>query len=177
MTAGPPAGDGGAAPDRGTGPGTVEVVWGTAEGETPLSAFDRALSAGGIHDYNLVRLSSVVPPDATVIERGTAEREWPVGQAVAAVVADAVGSVSGETVVAGLGWATSPEGGVFMEHTADSRDECETLLRRGVRDAMAHRDRTWDGEVNTRLVEHVVDRTGAAVVAAVYAPVSLTWDG
>ena len=150
----------------------IEVVWGTGEGQTSLSAFDAALAAAGIHNYNLVTLSSVIPPDATVVSTGTHDRRWEVGEMMGVVLARTESTVAGETVAAGLGWATATEGGVFFEATAESADTVETLLTRGVRTAQAEReDWHWSGDIETQTAQHTVERSGATVVSAVYRPV------
>lgn len=150
----------------------IELVWGSAEGETPLSAFDAALAAAGIHDYNLVTYSSVVPADATVREVGTHDGRFDVGAPVGAVLAENVSAVANTTVVAGLGWATAAEGGVFYEATADSVSNCRDLLSSGLAEARSLRDWDWDGDAQFRFCEHAVEGTGAAVVAAVYGPLA-----
>ena len=40
---------------------------GTAEGSTPLNAFDNALLAAGIGNINLVRVSSILPPGVELV--------------------------------------------------------------------------------------------------------------
>ena len=41
---------------------------GSAEGFSPLNAFDNALLAAGVGDTNLVRLSSILPPQVERVE-------------------------------------------------------------------------------------------------------------
>jgi arginine decarboxylase len=150
----------------------IEIVWGTGEGRTTLSAFDEALSVGGIHNYNLVTLSSVVPAGATVVERGTHDRRWDVGELVAVVLAENESPVENETIAAGLGWATAEEGGVFFEGSGENVKNVEGRITRGIETARNTRDTwTWHGGIETRIVEHTVDRAGAVVVSAVYRPV------
>ena len=150
----------------------IEIVWGAGEGATTLSAFDRALSAGGIHNYNLVRLSSVIPAGASLALSGTHDRQWAVGEMVAVVLAESRSSVRGETVVAGLGWATAEEGGVFFEGSGESPANVERMITRGVETAKQTRDSwAWHDGVETKIVEHRVDRAGAVVVSAVHRPV------
>lgn len=150
----------------------LEIVWGTGEGETSLSAFDAALSAAGIHNYNLVTLSSVIPDGATVEPTGTHERAWDVGEVVSVVMAKNESTVPGETIAAGLGWATAAEGGIFFEEVADSPSNVEEFVTRGVRTAKDTRG-TWDWEagIDRQIVDHTVAENGAAVVAAVYGPI------
>ena len=45
----------------------IRVAAATATGATPLAAFDRALQQVGVHDLNLIPLSSVVPAGASVV--------------------------------------------------------------------------------------------------------------
>jgi arginine decarboxylase len=149
----------------------IEVVWGTAEARTGLSAFDAALAEAGLHNYNLVTLSSVVPGGATVVETGRHERRWPVGSMVGVVLAETRSTVEGATIHAGLAWAHADQGGVFYEAGGESEGNVERLLRRGIRSAKEIRPE-WDWEDGTtvRLASHTVEHTGAAVVAATYEP-------
>jgi arginine decarboxylase len=150
----------------------IEIVWGTGEGQTPLSAFDSALSEGGIHNYNLVTLSSVIPEGKSVSIEGEHDRRWDVGELVGVVLSENRSTVTGETISAGLGWSTADEGGVFFEATAESTANVESLLVRGVETAKESRPTwNWDENSETRIVEHTVEENGAAIVSAVYRPV------
>lgn len=150
----------------------IELVWGTGEGATALSAFDAALADGGIHNYNLVTLSSVIPEGASVIRRGRHTRTWPVGEFVGTVLSENASTVTGETIAAGLGWAQADEGGVFFEATAESTENVEALLNRGIQTAQSVRDDwNWQTGTETKIVEHTVAENGGAVVAALYRPV------
>lgn len=150
----------------------AEIVWGHAEGRTPLSAFDAALSRAGIHNYNLVTYSSIIPADATVEEVATHDQEFSVGDPVGVVLAENTSDTRNETVAAGLGWALAEEGGIFYEATAESAPKCRERLRAGLEDAREYRDWNWRDAAQFRVCEHTVERTGAAVVAAVYEPLS-----
>jgi arginine decarboxylase len=89
-------------------------------GRTELSAFDAALLEAGVANFNLIRLSSVIPGGATLhrvprcpfSDRG----EW--GDRLYAVYADSRTSRSGEQVWAGVGWVRDPVTGqgLFVEH-------------------------------------------------------------
>jgi arginine decarboxylase len=50
----------------------LTVAAAIGQGRTELSAFDSALVAVGAANFNLVRLSSVIPPHSTVVEEGDA---------------------------------------------------------------------------------------------------------
>jgi len=148
---------------------TIELVWGTGEGATQLSAFDSSLADAGIHNYNLVTLSSVIPEGRTIEISGTHEQNWSVGELVAVVLAENESTVTGETIAAGLGWITAEEGGIFYEATAESSKNVESLLQRGLTSAKTDReDWNWNSDIETKIVEHTVDENGAAVVSAIY---------
>ncbi len=51
---------------------TIRVVWGTATGPTALAAYDAALAEAGVHNYNLISLSSVIPTEPAIEVTGTA---------------------------------------------------------------------------------------------------------
>jgi len=66
-----------ARPHQGQPPGaglTIRISAGVGTGRTRLSAFDAALCAAGVGDFNLVRLSSVIPPASEVVELARGER-------------------------------------------------------------------------------------------------------
>ena len=46
--------------------GRVRIVWGSSRGPAALSVYDAALAAANVHDYNVVRVSSVLPAGANV---------------------------------------------------------------------------------------------------------------
>lgn len=150
----------------------IELVWGTGEAQTSLSAFDTSLADAGIHNYNLVPLSSVIPEDATIESVGEHNQQWDVGELVSVILAENESTVTGETVAAGLGWATAEEGGVFYEATAESTDNVEALLRRGIQSAKELRAGwQWEEGIETQIAKHTVEQNGAAIVSAVYRPV------
>ena len=149
----------------------IEIVWGSDEGTTPLGAFDAALADAGVHNYNHVRLSSVIPPDAAIVETGTHDGQWDVGTIVASVLASNESSTPGETIAAGLGWRRAEEGGIFFEGSGDSTDVVDSRVRRGIDSGTTHRpDWHWQDDIRTRVVDHTVERHGAVVVVALYRP-------
>jgi len=44
----------------------IIITHGVGEGDTEISAFDSALLDAGINNYNLIKLSSVIPPESIV---------------------------------------------------------------------------------------------------------------
>ena len=102
----------------------IRVSRGTGSGPTRLAAFDRALQAAGLADYNLIRLSSVIPPNAVVREVSSFDDAAGAhGDVAYCVYADAYASTPGEEAWAGVAWADHHDNtgaGLFVEHTASS---------------------------------------------------------
>jgi arginine decarboxylase len=90
----------------------IRVVRGTGTGPTELASYDAALAEAGVHNYNLSRVSSVIPADETVTTPGTAPDLGPVGGELTVVEARATGPTA---VAACLGWVTAEAGGLFYE--------------------------------------------------------------
>lgn len=149
----------------------IDVVWGCGEGNTPLGSFDRALSKAGLHNYNLVKISSIIPPNSKVKKSGSLEKDWRVGELVGAVISRYTSTDSEKKIVSGLGWSVAEEGGIFMEVKGREREECEERVLSSLEDSMKLRDWNWHTKFETKIVEHIVDQTASALVVAVYSPI------
>ena len=137
---------------------------GHAEGGTTLNAFDNALLAAGIGNINLIKVSSILPPDVPVIDLPKIKPGALVPTAYAAMTSD----VPGETVAAAVGYAIPDDparNGVIMEfHGVASRDEAERQIHAMLDEAFRVR-----GEIikdrRVLAVEHTVERIGCALAA------------
>lgn len=147
----------------------IDIVWGKGEGRTLLSAFDRALHQAGIHNFNLVPLSSVIPKHARVEEVGCYRAPVEVGSIRHVVIASWSSRKPRSVISAGLGWVQTKQGGLFLESKGEfSRQECEMEIRNGLEDMLEVRG--WRGEIRTRVVSHRVEKIGSVTVVAVYRP-------
>jgi arginine decarboxylase len=110
----------------------IRIASGTGCGPTGLAAFDAALQAAGVENYNLIPLSSVIPPGA-VLERvpfSTPPSEY--GHRLYVVMARHEATVPGEEAWAGLGWTQESDTGrgLFVELHASSRRAVELSINR-----------------------------------------------
>jgi arginine decarboxylase len=147
----------------------IRVVWGDGSGRTAKASFDAALAAAGLHQYNLRKLSSVIPADAALDVVGTAPDLGPTGGAVDAVVARQT-SQPGARAAAGLAWVRGPDGtGVFYEVGDHDPETVEELLQTGIERGCALRGLDPAG-VRTEVItaDPAPDRYTTAVVLAVY---------
>jgi len=149
---------------------TIRVVWGTGTAPTAMAAYDAALADAGVHNYNLVTVSSVIPADADVEAVGTAPDLGPAGNRLTVVEAHA-NAAGPRHVSAALAWAASDEGpGLFYE-VADETDagDVESRVRAGIEAGMDLRDWTFDdATVQTASTEADAGEYAAAVVLAAY---------
>jgi arginine decarboxylase len=158
----------------------IQLVAGIGRARTLLSSFDAALRECGVLNYNLIPLSSVVPPRSRVVE---VDRIAPVvdedqhGDRLYVVKADGRSDKPGRAVGAAIGWYQWGDGrGVFVEHevTGYSRAGVEAELscrvQESLADLCAFRDVPFvPGQIGMRLV--TADVEGApttALVLAVY---------
>jgi arginine decarboxylase len=136
----------------------IRVSCGAGAGLTRLAAFDTALHAAGVAGYNIVRLSSVIPPYAIVLQVSGADQvKGAQGDIAYCVYAAAYASTPGEQAWAGVGWAMHQDAsgaGLFVERSAAS----ESVVRREL-------DATIETMALTR--GHTYRATGQAVSSAV----------
>ena len=118
-------------------PSKFKVVKGVGKSPYPLVAFDRALQNAGIGDYNLVKVSSILPANCKFTEN----IDMPKGSILYAAYATTTISV-GETSSVGVAVAkatSSEDNGVIFEHS--SLDNPSETLKRMCISAMENRER------------------------------------
>ncbi len=152
----------------------IRVSAGRGSGRTRLSAFDAALRDAGVADFNLVRLSSVIPAGSTVGEVGGQEQlVGEHGDRLYCVYADAYAEGAGQQAWAGVAWSERVDGsgaGLFVEHHAVSEEDLRRDLRHSLEDLAEGRGGLYRpaGQVLSSVTcegqEH-----GCAVVVASYA--------
>lgn len=148
-------------------PKAVSLVAGRGEGPTELNAFDRALQDAGVADINFLRVTSIMPPGAKVIDLP----RYPAGLLLPAVYARIASSRPGDRIAAAIGVGVCREHyGVIMEHTAHaSGTETDAAVRRMVEEGLRIRGLVLD-EIITAVAEHTVERAGCAVAVALFWP-------
>jgi len=137
---------------------------GSAEGTTPLNAFDNALLAAGIGNINLVKVSSILPPEAVIVDLPRLRLGAVVPTAYAAMTSE----VPGEVVAAAVGWARPEDptkNGVIMEfHDKATREEAERAIVHMLEESFKARGWTIR-DMKVCAAEHRVERTGCALAA------------
>ena len=155
----------------------IEISCGTGTGPTTLAAFDGALRSTGIANFNLLRLSSVIPPGTDVLPRkgpvSPINGEW--GDRLYCVMAEMRVDTPGAEAWAGIGWVQQEETGkgLFVEHEGHSEDEVRSDIEASLGALVAGRPDTF-GPPNYVLHGAVSDGTPTCALAvAVYE--TATW--
>jgi arginine decarboxylase len=111
--------------------GPIVLATGLGEGPTALAAFDAALRDAGVANYNLICLSSVIPPGSVIARRKwhTPREDW--GRRLYCVMSQMREERPGHAAHAGIGWvrdAGSGEG-LFVELHEANRERLDADLR------------------------------------------------
>lgn len=117
----------------------IYITTGVGYGKTPISAFDSALKEAGVMNFNLIVLSSVVPPGTKIIHKKmpVSSKEW--GNKLYCVKAEMRSRQSGKYIGAALGWYQLENGqGVFVEHeeTGETESSVELNLKQEVKNSI-----------------------------------------
>lgn len=110
---------------------------GGAEGETRLNSFDNALLQSGIGNVNLLRISSILPPESVYVP----DLVLPPGALVPTAYGYYISDRPGERIAAAVGIGLSKDSfGVIMEYAAPgTKKEAEAAVRRMLENAFSAR--------------------------------------
>jgi pyruvoyl-dependent arginine decarboxylase len=146
----------------------ISIRTGSGEGRTLLSAFDHALQSAGVADFNLVTLSSVIPPGSR-LRHVSNTLPGGHGDLLFCVRAEAYAEHSGDIAWAGLGWCVDETGGgLFVEHHGGSEASVVEQIELSLGDMNAKRGGGY-GPVQMALASaHSTGLPTCAVVVAAY---------
>lgn len=133
-----------------------------AEGESKLTAFDNALLKARIGNVNLLRVSSILPPQAELDEG----LQIPPGSLVPTAYGSIISDVPGEIISAAVAIGISEDTfGVIMEFSGKcTKDEAEETIKGMVIEAFETRKMPLV-EIKVAAVEHKVEKLGCAFAA------------
>jgi len=149
---------------------TINITSGTGEGQTKLSAFDAALWDAGIANFNLIKLSSIIPSGVKVKVRHLKNNgQDSFGDKLYVVLSEKRESERGREAWAGIGWVQAKDGsGLFVEHEGSQQAEVMRLIKETLNDMVRYRKEKF-GEIHYHVIGiRCEDKPVCAVVAAVY---------
>lgn len=136
----------------------IHITAGLGSGPTTLAAFDAALNHTGIANYNLIRLSSVVPPNTKLsvhnegpIPAEVMPGEW--GDRLYVVMAEQREERPNAEAWAGIGWVqeAGTNKGLFVEHEGSSEEKVRRDIEQSLRALMATRNVDF-GEIQMKVI-------------------------
>lgn len=132
----------------------IVVTTGSGTGPTELAAFDDALLKAGVANFNLIALSSVVPPDSDIVvsdDPVIPDGEW--GDKLFVVMAEQRTSQHHQEAWAGIGWIQNTETGkgLFVEHHGHSQEHVSDDIKASLRALADGRPSEKFGEIHMQL--------------------------
>lgn len=144
----------------------VSITSGKAEGPTKLNAFDNALLDAGIGDVNLIKVSSIIPAGAELVELP----QFPAGKMVNTVLSYVSSDQEGDLICAAIAVAIADELGCVVEHSGINKDP--QRIKEEAESMVKYMMRVRGLEVKDIIVKcqeyRVKKKQGAAIVALVY---------
>lgn len=146
----------------------IQITHGTGSGPTEIAALDAALFDAGIANFNLLRLSSIIPPGANLIAKKIDLNNQFIGQKLYVVISYYTAKMPGEKACAGLGWKYSKKfGGIFVEHSSNNYDKAQDYIEKTL-DSM-NKYRGIPGQNKITIIEAAFhDQPTCALIAALY---------
>ncbi|MEX0668474.1 MAG: pyruvoyl-dependent arginine decarboxylase [Candidatus Saccharimonadales bacterium] len=153
----------------------ILVASATAKASTGLAAFDKALNKVGLDNYNLIRLSSVIPPGAkVVVNKGKIKTKdlsggW--GDRLYVVMAELRTITPNTEAWAGMGWVQDKNTGkgLFVEHEGFSKNSVKDSINDSLESMMKYRKDCDFGSIKTEICGIACeDHPVSALVIAAY---------
>lgn len=145
-------------------PNRYALVAGNADGLTGLNAFDRSLLKAGAGQFNLVKVTSILPPAASLGEHA----KLPAGAIVFAAIGSEMSHHPGAQISASVAVGIPKDftkAGVIMEgHFHAPASEAEERVRKMAEEALT--DRGLEVlRVDSIGIDHTVEQIGSVVAA------------
>lgn len=155
----------------------IYITAAQGEGSTPLSAFDEALHHAHIFNYNLLILSSIIPPNTVIKHKKPPIKPSEYGYRLYVVKAEARSTVKNMWIGASIGWYQDKTGkGVFVEHSAfdKSQERVKQKLHSNVMSSLhdlctkrKYKFKKKDLKIKTSMMQ-IHKKPGCVLVLAVY---------
>lgn len=148
----------------------IQITQGVGSGPTQLAAFDKALNEAGVANFNLIYLSSVIPPGSKIINTKNPKIDGDWGDKLYIVKAEQRTSKRHEEAWAGIGWVQDPKTGkgLFVEHEGHTKAEVIGNIEASMNSLLKHR-RAKFGSINMKVIGvKCQDQPVSALVVAVF---------
>lgn len=155
----------------------IQISEGIGNGPTELAAFDQALMHAGVANYNLIYLSSVLPPGSEVIFNSSAiynnEHQYQGGSwgdRLYVVMAQKRVSQRNQEAWAGIGWIQDlkTKKGLLVEHEGHSESEVRADIEHSLNALAQNRNMRFGAQQLHVVGTKCTDLPACALVVAVY---------
>lgn len=139
----------------------------SAEGETPLNAFDNCLIKVGVGDVSIVKLTSILPPDIEFTENIP---QFQPGSNVPAIYTSIISEKKDQRIAAAIAVARTKKGPTLVaeySNTNISANEAEEEALKRVTEMAKSRKKEIEGKIIIKSTEHVVKKCGCALAIVV----------
>jgi arginine decarboxylase len=149
----------------------IQVSSGTGKAHTKLAAFDVALNDAGVANYNLLKLSSIIPPGSEIEVRKPVNNPpggW--GDKLYVVMAEMRVNTPNMEAWAGIGWVQDKTTGkgLFVEHEGTNEHSIRRDIKATLESMMGLRGEDF-GEIQMEVVGRTCTHDPVcALVIAVY---------
>lgn len=146
----------------------IYITFGIGEGLTKISAYDSALIDAGIGNFNIIYLSSIIPPRSNIKLEKLNLRNDLTGHKLFAVISHIELDEIGQIAYSGLGWLFDEEkGGLFVEYSSNKYEETYTYIDNSLNSM--NRSRQINSKATIKIIDvECIKNPVSAVVAAVY---------
>ena len=149
----------------------IQVSKGIGDGPTELAAFDSALIKAGVANFNLIYLSSVIPPGSEIVlntDSTPPTGNW--GDRLYTVISQKRTIQRNQEVWAGVGWVQNAKTkqGLLVEHEGHNEAEVRADIENSLQALVKSRGMEF-GPVNMEVIgTHCEDKPVCALVIAVF---------
>lgn len=149
----------------------IQVSSGTGKAHTKLAAFDAALHEAGVANYNLIRLSSIIPPGSKIeVKKTIKEQPGKWGDRLYVVMAEMRVDTPNMEAWAGIGWVQDKKTGkgLFVEHEGANEQTVRRDIKASLEALMGIRGVDF-GEIRMEVIGRTCTHDPVcALVVAVY---------
>lgn len=148
---------------------------GSAESKTELMAFDSALQECGIHNANILKVSSVIPKEAKLVEETSSSKLYKLidpGDFYPAVISKKTSSEEGKNIYAAVAGCKFKSGygiNVELHGSEKSKEEVRNEALEMIEDMANRRQEKIDGRIVFEYNSSEVEETCCVLSAVVYA--------
>jgi len=130
----------------------IKITFGVGEASTELAAFDKALFNAGIGNYNLIKLSSIIPARSKIKIKKLNWNQKEFGYKLYVILSKNIEKEIGKEAWSGLGWIQDKTGkGIFVEHHGSSKKEVKDLINKSLKNIKKYRKEKY-GKIKYKIV-------------------------